>query len=622
MKQKQTTKNTLTSEIPEGWEVKRIGDLCRLITSGGTPSRRNELYWMNGNIPWLKTQELCDNNIYDAEEKINDVGLKNSSAKVMPINTISMAMYGATVGKLGIFKKEMSTNQACCNMVINESKADYRFIYYELLKNRDGLINLASGAAQQNLNQDIIKNYELLVPSLPAQHVIAKILSDLDDKIELNHRMNKTLEAIGQVLFKRWFVDFKFPGHEKIKFINKIPEDWRVSKVGHELFTVLGGTPAREKSEYWDNGTIPWINSGKANEFRVTEPNEFITEDGLNNSATKLMPEKTTIIAITGATLGQVSLLEIPTCANQSIVGVLPSEKIPSEFIYFWIKNNIGKLISWQTGGAQQHINKNNVNDLDLLCPAEKVMQEYIVMSRPLFEQIKFNCFEAKYLTLIRDSLLPKLMSGKIRITLQSAEVKKSYSPPVKETYLNATPEFIESIIISLIVKNISTPQYPLGRMRYNKLAYFAHRKAGENIEEYYLQKAAGPYSPWARYKGPEAIAIRNGYVKRVKNEYGEGLLPGSKIEKINKYINRYPSSLAVEWVVQNFRYKKKEELELLSTVDFAIQRLVKEKNAATLAGVKYVISSHKEWAPKLNRAIFSDENIKIAMTELNKIFS
>jgi type I restriction enzyme S subunit len=264
---------------------------------------------------------------------------------------------------------------------------------------------------------------------------LVALLEALDNKIELNQRMNETLEAMARALFKSWFVDFApvraklegrdsglpkrlrdlFPARLTDSELGQIPEGWRLSKLGNEVSTVLGGTPSRLEPRYW-GGDIPWINSGKANEFRVIEPSEFITQSGLDSSATKMLPTRTTIIAITGATLGQISLTEIESCANQSIVGVLGTETLPSEFIYFWSKEHVEDLLAWQTGGAQQHINKNNVNDLAALIPSAPVMMAYLAMARPAFDRIKSCCLESRTLAALRDTQLSKLVSGELQV--------------------------------------------------------------------------------------------------------------------------------------------------------------------------------------------------------------
>jgi type I restriction enzyme S subunit len=247
------------------------------------------------------------------------------------------------------------------------------------------------------------------VPDKGLQKSVGDAYFELSRKIDLNRRMNTTLEALARALFHNWFVDF---GQSS----GKAPADWRWSTVGGELKPVLGGTPSRANAEYWTNGGVPWINSGKTNEFRVIEPSEWISAEALANSATKMVPARTTVLAITGATLGQVSIVEIDCCANQSVVAIPASDALPTEFIYPWIKENIQKLVASQTGGAQQHINKGNVEELPILVPGSAAMDAYLRDVRPLFDKIAANCFESRTLASLRDALLPKVLGGKLRI--------------------------------------------------------------------------------------------------------------------------------------------------------------------------------------------------------------
>ena len=129
-----------------------------------------------------------------------------------------------------------------------------------------------------------------------------------------------------------------------------------------------------------------------------------------------MIPKRTTVLAITGATLGQVSLLEIDSCANQSVIAIKGNDEIPSEYIYYYVKNVIKNIISSQTGGAQQHINRQNVYDANLLVPKKEVIKKYFKISKPILDIISDNCFQIQLLTKTRDILLPKLMSGEIRV--------------------------------------------------------------------------------------------------------------------------------------------------------------------------------------------------------------
>ncbi len=309
---------------------------------------------------------------------------------------------------------------------------DFEFWYYFLQTIK--LDEMNTHSAVPGLNRENVYNLEIAIPDYAEQTAIANILSNLDTKIELNQQMNKTLESIAQSLFKHWFIDFEFPdvndqpykssGGEMIDSeLEMIPKGWHVSKIGKEFKTILGGTPSTMNKSYWENGTIPWINSGKINEFRIIEPSEYITENAVKESATKLMPKGTVVLAITGATLGQISIIEIDTCGNQSVVGIIPTEILNSEYLYFTLQANLNKLISNQTGGAQQHINKGNIENLQIIVPEDIVINKFKAVSEPIFENISKRCFENLALSKIRDLLLPKLMSGKIRVSMEETSV-------------------------------------------------------------------------------------------------------------------------------------------------------------------------------------------------------
>ena len=288
----------------------------------------------------------------------------------------------------------------------NTNKILPKFLYCilksdDIINELQHLAETRSGTFPQITFSAELAPMEILLPPLDIQQKIAEVLGALDDKIELNNKINNNLEQQAQALFEEYF--------------NKNCETTETT-LGEVCKCELGGTPSRTKPEYW-GGKIPWINSGEVNNFRIIKPSEYITETGLEKSATKLLPQKTTVIAITGATLGQVSLLEISSCANQSVVGVLPNDDVPYEFIYPFIKSSIKELVSHQTGGAQQHINKQNVEQLIVKLPSKKIMLEYRDKVKSIYQLISNNCFENQYLSQLRDTLLPKLMSGEIDVS-------------------------------------------------------------------------------------------------------------------------------------------------------------------------------------------------------------
>jgi type I restriction enzyme S subunit len=288
----------------------------------------------------------------------------------------------------------------------NKEKLLPKFLFYYLTQGTitEYLHSIAeaSTSAYPSLKPSDIESLEILLPPLPEQRAIAEVLSSLDDKIDLLHRQNKTLEKMAETLFRQWFVE-------------DADEDWEEVKLGNKLEILLGGTPSTKKAEFW-NGNIPWINSGEINKFRILEPTKYITQLGLENSSTKLLPRGTTVLAITGATLGQVSRLEIDACANQSVIGIIGSKEFPNEYIYLWIKHNIKDIIANQTGGAQQHINSNDVKNTIILKPDKNLLDKFTSLIVPIFDKISQNIFQIRTLEKLRDTLLPKLMSGEVRV--------------------------------------------------------------------------------------------------------------------------------------------------------------------------------------------------------------
>lgn len=277
-----------------------------------------------------------------------------------------------------------------------------------------------SGVGVPTLNRNHLDGLEIEVHGFDEQRKIANILSAYDNLIENNSRRIQILEEISQKIYREWFVNFRFPGYEHVSMVESeiglIPERWEVTRIEDKFTTVLGGTPSRQSPLYWENGIIPWINSGKVNELRILEPSEFITEDALAKSATKLMPKHTTVIAITGATLGQVSYLEIESCANQSVVGIVDKTEVFSEWIYLTMTHRIEEIIMFASGGAQQHINKEIINNVKILIPSEEVIDNFHVLVYPLFQFVSALLHTNINLQKQRNLLLPKLISGELII--------------------------------------------------------------------------------------------------------------------------------------------------------------------------------------------------------------
>ena len=399
------------------WKEVRLGDVCTRVCSGGTPKSTNLSYY-GGEIPWLNTKEIDFNRIYSTEKTITDSGLNNSSAKWIVPNTITVAMYGATAGKSCIVKVPMTTNQACCNLAINDKVADYEFVYYSLKNDYTTLASLANGGAQQNLNAQIIKDYVLKMPSLADQHRIASILSSLDWKIELNNKINADLEEMAQAIFKNWFVDFE--PFKDGKFVDSelgmIPEGWKVGTLGDMGTIVCGKTPSKANSNYY-GGDIPFIKipDMHGNVF-VESSEDRLTEQGSLSQIKKLIPPYSLMVSCI-ATVGLVSINTKPSHTNQQINTIIPHNKSALFYLYQYIKNNEELLKNMGRGGTTTlNVNTKSFSNIRLFIPSDIALLQFHQIVEGLFKKIELNMQESRTLSLLRDTLLPRLMSGELEV--------------------------------------------------------------------------------------------------------------------------------------------------------------------------------------------------------------
>lgn len=246
------------------WRELAVEALCSRVTSGGTPSRKRTDFYSVEGIPWVKSQELVGARITATEEHISEAGLKGSSAKLLPCETVLLAMYGANVGQLGWLGVEATVNQAICAMVTDPRETDSRFLYYALAGARERLVGKAHGAAQQNLSQQLIRPFKLVVPPLATQRRIGAILRSVDDLIENNRRRVEVLEEMARAIYREWFVKFRFPGHQEVPLADTasgpIPQGWQPKSL-RELATLVGGSTTT-KASYVDSGFIAFSAAG------------------------------------------------------------------------------------------------------------------------------------------------------------------------------------------------------------------------------------------------------------------------------------------------------------------------------------------------------------------------
>lgn len=396
------------------WDFKTLDELGKVARGKSKHRPRNDKRLFGGIYPFIQTADVKKANfyIYEYSETYNEIGLAQS--KLWDAGTLCITI-AANIADTGILSMPACFPDSIMGFIPYDGISDVRFIKYcfDVLQRK--CKQISQGTAQDNLSWEKLSTIKFPAPPLKIQCRIAEVLSRYDSLIENYQKQIKLLEEAAQRLYKEWFVDLRFPGYEKTKIVDGLPEGWSFIRIKDRYKTVLGGTPSRFINSYW-GGDISWINSGEINKLRIIKPSEKITQDGYKNSSTKLMPIHTTILAITGATLGQVSYTEIETCANQSVVGIIDEENTTNEFLYLNIYNNIHSMINKATGGAQQHINKDIVSDYFIMLPDESILIEFRKRINPIFNTIRDYFFIIEDIIEARDRLLPKLMNGEIEV--------------------------------------------------------------------------------------------------------------------------------------------------------------------------------------------------------------
>ena len=390
----------------------------------GTPQYddKGEYFFINGN-------NLKDGKIIITKDtlKITAREFEKIKRQIKPHNTVLVSING-TLGNVALYEDEkIALGKSAC--YLNLKNPAYRMFLRYILETNDFkkyMNRIAGQSTIKNVSPTQIAEYEFFAPDFPFQEKIGAVLSIIDNKITLNKRLSAKLEQMAKRLYDYWFVQFDFPDsngepykssggkmvwNEKLK--REIPCGWSAVPLKNLCKIVLGGTPKTEIDSYW-NGNINWLNSGEVAQFPVITSEIKITPEGINHSATTLMPRGAVIVSITGNI--RTSYLAIESCANQSVVGVLESNIMKKNYLYPAITDMIGNYIRLSTGNCQQHINKGTIENTLIILPDDSILKAYYQITDCMFASITNNAIENQQLSKLRDCLLPMLMNGQVEI--------------------------------------------------------------------------------------------------------------------------------------------------------------------------------------------------------------
>jgi type I restriction enzyme S subunit len=330
----------------------------------------------------------------------------------------------------------MATNQGFRSLILRPGFIP-EFVYYWLVANRAELERHASGSTFKELSGTALGQIQLRAPSENEQRAIAQILGTLDNKIELNRRISETLEAIARAIFKSWFVDFDpvrakvegrdpglpthiadlFPDRFVDSELGQIPEGWEVGRVNDLCSRIEnGGTPKRMEQRYW-SGSIPWFKTGELTDGPLLDSEEKITSDGLTESSCKLWPAGTILIALYASpTVGRLGILEVPAASNQACSALIARPEYGRLFLFYSLIMTRDRLQQIAVGAAQQNISQQVVRAHKLVLPPSSIARRFDVLVEDSYQRRVSIGRESRTLAALRDALLPRLISGELRV--------------------------------------------------------------------------------------------------------------------------------------------------------------------------------------------------------------
>ena len=404
----------------------KLKDLSINIFSGGTPSTVNEEYW-NGDFYWLSSGETKNPYIRKTEKTITQLGIDKSSTRLAKVGdvVIASAGQGKTRGQVAYCLVDTYINQSIIAIRTNPILLDSKYLFYNLTSRYNELRLLSdSSSSRGSLTVKIFEDLNVSIPKLEKQKKIAKFLSNYDDLIENNNRRIKILEEMAQKIYKEWFVDFKFPGHETTTFkdspLGKIPNDWEV-KLFSDYFDIQNGFAFKSK-DYSNNGVkiIRTKDFASTKYINITDP-IFLPNQLKSKYETYMLQEYDFLLIMVGASIGKYGIVlkkDMPSLQNQNMWALRPK----NNYIYlknysiFMFENLIKKVLSFATGAAREFFRKEHFNNQRIIVPNSCVLNLFNQITNDILNEISNLYTKNENLKQTRDILLPRLISGEINV--------------------------------------------------------------------------------------------------------------------------------------------------------------------------------------------------------------
>ncbi|MAT40101.1 MAG: hypothetical protein CL946_10915 [Ectothiorhodospiraceae bacterium] len=617
-------KQTEVGVIPEDWECSPLGELCTKIQDGThfspTSGRGNYRYVTSRNIGYgaldMSSAQYIDAAQHEAIYKRCDVKKGD----------LLLTKDGANTGNAALnnLDEEFSLLSSVAFLRFDPKRHIATYFLQQILswEGQSRIKEAMSGNAITRLTLEKINKLEYPYPPLPEQRAIAGALSDVDALLDgldrlITKKRNIKQAAMQELLTgKTRLPGFEGEWEEKKTEIGLIPKDWDAVTL-ESISDVKSGKRLPKGYYLTDNVTPhPYIRVSDMHQGGVDLSDIQYVPAGASSGISNYRIFVDDIFISVAGSLGIVGI--IPKALNGANLTEnadrLTNLHCDQDYLFYVMSSSIVQqaIEAIQTVGAQPKLALTRLQKFLIPLPPSRPEQAAIasVLSDMDAEIEALEQRRSKTQDL-KKAMMQELLTGKTRLVVPQ-RVKK----PEERKHNWAINE---AVIVAVLANHFGTEQYPLGRKRCTKLTYLLHRHI-EGDADGYLKKAAGPYNPKVKYKGPEAIALKNGYIQKYKSGKFSGYIAGDNIVQAEEYFGKWYDAGVLQWLEQ-FRYNKNDELELLTTVDMVTQELRKSGAAVDVAAVKAVIAQDPEWKAKLGRSVFSDSKIAEAIETVDTLF-
>ena len=400
------------------WPRVKLGEVCLSIVDGDHQS----MPISDTGIPFITISDIKDNRIDFSGARFVSVEYYTAldDTRKPSEGSVLYSVKGSFGIPVYVDSEKPFTFQRDIAIMKCKTELNPRYLYYILKSQEYYKIadSLAIGSAQRALTLKTLRNLEIPFPDNKTQQQIVNYLSSYDSLIETNQRQILLLEEAAQRLYKEWFINLRYPGHENVPVVDGVPEGWERKTMADVCQAIGGGTPSTAKKEYYEGGTIRWVTPTdltRTGSWILLDTEKKITKEGLDNSSAKMLPPYT-VLMTSRASIGYIALCKHEVCTNQGFISCVPFDEKVRYYLMFNLLNRVDEIKSKATGSTFLEITKRTFKELEIIKPPEETISSFNTVIIPMINRMELLFQQTELLSTARDRLLPKLMSGEIAV--------------------------------------------------------------------------------------------------------------------------------------------------------------------------------------------------------------